>query len=269
MARGAAPRQTNFGGQRVNVGREDVDPHVAKAEAGLVTRDDELPYLSGGGRSYAGKERMWPGRENLSNLHSSVAKAETLVNPLAPYVGGPYGERPTYTLADLEAPASIWNASAQADRDERVLAASSSRGIGLGAAVPAQIQNRADVWGGGLRRMTSCCADGSCGPQREDEHYYAPRYVPVGFGAYDSPNLDPMDYIYYRMSGWRVAVPRTTPGPAVRALLLRIYQHGPESAGYARTGSTLVPAALGPGDRRLLAQVEPQYGSTSRKYLNY
>ena len=117
--------------------------------------------------------------------------------------------------------------------------------------------------------MTSCCEGGTCGPRREDEHYFAPRYVPVNFGQIASPTLDPYDYIYYRMSGWRVAVPRNTVGPAVRALLLRIYQHGPESASYARVGDTLVPAMLGPGDRQLLAQTEPQYGSVSRKYLNY
>lgn len=148
------------------------------------------------------------------------------------------------------------------DRDSRALGAAGARGAGREALVPNQFANREDVWGGGLRRMV----DGGVGPRREDEHYYAPRYVPIGFARYVDPTVDPNDYTYYLLSGWRVAVPRTVPGPAVRALLLRIYQYGPGSVGYARLGDTIVPAILSPGDRQTLAQSESRYGPASRKY---
>lgn len=148
------------------------------------------------------------------------------------------------------------------DRDSQVLQYAAARAAGREAQAPSQFANREDVWGGGLRRMV----DGGVGPRREDEHYYAPRYVPVGFARYEDPTVDPANYKYYLMSGWRVAIPRTIPGPAVRALLLRIYQYGPRSAGYARLGDTLVPAILGPGDRQTLAQTESRYGPASRKY---
>lgn len=98
--------------------------------------------------------------------------------------------------------------------------------------------------------------DGGVGPRREDEHYHAPRYVPIGFARYESPVLDPGDYAFYQLAAWRVAVPRSSAGPAARALLRRIYEHGPASAGYARVGDTLVPAILGSGDRRTLAGIK-------------
>ncbi len=148
------------------------------------------------------------------------------------------------------------------DRDDAARGIASARGAALAAAVPPQFANREDVWGGGLRRMAS----GGVGPRREDDHYRPARYVPIGFARYENPNVDPADYAYYLMSGWRVAVPRTLPGPAVRALLARIYQYGPSSAGYARLGDTIVPAILGPGDRQTLAQSSSRLGPASRKY---
>lgn len=157
--------------------------------------------------------------------------------------------------ADKAAPAAY-------DRDEEVVSHAKLRAADREASIPVQFVNRVDVWGGGLRRMV----DGGVGPRREDAHYYAPRYVPIGFARYVSPIIDPADYTYYQMSGWRVAVPRTVAGPEVRALLLRIYQYGPGSSGYARLGDTLVPAILGPGDRQTLAQSESRYGPITRKY---
>jgi hypothetical protein len=168
------------------------------------------------------------------------------------------------TLEGFKADKSYWEEPEDhgADRDTRSLLYASAKAAGREAMAPVQFTNREDVWGGGLRRMTS----GGVGPRREDEHYYAPRYTPVGFARYVDPTIDPADYTYYLLSGWRVAVPRTVPGPAIRALLLRIYQYGPGAVGYARLGDTLVPAILGPGDRQTLAESESRYGPASRKY---
>lgn len=171
------------------------------------------------------------------------------------------------TLKGFKADKSYWEELPEgqdhgADRDTRSLLYASAKAAGREAMAPVQFTNREDVWGGGLRRMTS----GGVGPRREDEHYYAPRYTPVGFARYVDPTIDPADYTYYLLSGWRVAVPRTVPGPAIRALLLRIYQYGPGAVGYARLGDTLVPAILGPGDRQTLAESESRYGPASRKY---
>lgn len=151
------------------------------------------------------------------------------------------------------------------DRDARVMGQAQSRAKGAAESVAAFVptfENREDAWGGGLRRMVR----GGIGPRREDEHYYAARYVPVGFARYASPTVNPADYLYYPLSGWRVAVPRTTPGPEIRALLARIYWYGPKSAGYARLGDTIVPALLSPGDRQTLAQTSTRFGPAGRKY---
>ena len=159
---------------------------------------------------------------------------------------------------------SYWNEEEadDNDRDQRTVRYAGVKGAGRETMAPGQLMNREDVWGGGLRRMV----EGGVGPRREDAHWYAPRYVPVGFARYKDPMVDPADYTYYLMSGWRVAVPRTVPGPAARALLQRIFRYGPESAGYARVGDTIVPAILEPGDRQTLAQTSTRYGPASRKY---
>jgi hypothetical protein len=99
-------------------------------------------------------------------------------------------------------------------------------------------------------------------PSREDEAKFVSvpgRYVPVGFARYVSPVPDPLDYEYYRVAGWRVAVPRATPGSRVRDLVVRIFRHGPQSAGYVRMGDTLVPAILETGDRMSMAQTAVEY----------
>lgn len=168
-------------------------------------------------------------------------------------------------LESFTADKSYWEDDAPDgdDRDSRTLTTATARAVGREhMAAASGIANREDVWGGGLRRMTS----GSVGPRREDEHYYSARYVPVGFARYQDPTVDPNDYKYYQLSGWRVAVPWNTPGPAVQALLARIYTYGPQSAGYARLGDTIVPAILSPGDRQTLAESTTRYGPASRKY---
>jgi hypothetical protein len=117
---------------------------------------------------------------------------------------------------------------------------------------------QADVWGGALRRVTAA----SLAPSREDEFSYTDvpgRYTPIGYAKYVSPVVDPYDYSYYRVAGWRMAIPRSLPGPRVQDLLWRVFYYGPQSAGYVRLGATLVPSILNPGDRATLAQTGVQY----------
>jgi hypothetical protein len=117
---------------------------------------------------------------------------------------------------------------------------------------------RAGAWGGALRRVTETCLS----PSREDVHRFVAipgRYVPVGFARYVPPLIDPYDYEYYRVTGWRVAVPRSIPGDRVRELLWRIFHYGPQSAGYVRLGDTLVPAILEGGDRMTLAETAVEF----------
>jgi hypothetical protein len=105
-------------------------------------------------------------------------------------------------------------------------------------------------------------SDAVLAPSREDEHRFysvAGRYVPIGFARYVSPVIDVSDYEYYRVAGWRVAIPRTVPGERVKELLQRIFYYGPQSAGYVRQGDTLIPAVLDPGDRASLAQSAVEY----------
>jgi hypothetical protein len=105
-------------------------------------------------------------------------------------------------------------------------------------------------------------SDAVIAPSREDEFRFysaAGRYVPVGFARYVSPVINVTDYEYYRVGGWRVAIPRTVPGERVKELLYRIFTFGPQSAGYVRMGSSLVPAILEPGDRASLSESAVEY----------
>jgi len=140
------------------------------------------------------------------------------------------------------------------DRDTRTMHYAAQKAAGREQMTPRMPGGHRDhAWGGALRRMTV----GGVGPSREDEHRFISipgRYVPVGFARYVSPLIDPYDYEFYRVAGWRVAVPRTIPGNRVRDLLYRIFYFGPQSAGYVRLGDTLVPAILEPGDRMTLSQ---------------
>lgn len=140
------------------------------------------------------------------------------------------------------------------DRDSAAMRNASARGAGRERMLPGLPGGGLGVaWGGALRRMAD---SGPLAPSREDEMRLTDipgRYCPVGFARYTSPVVNPWDYTYYRVAGWRVAVPRATPGLRVRDLLYRIEYFGPQAAGYARVGDTLVPAILGPGDRATLA----------------
>jgi hypothetical protein len=145
------------------------------------------------------------------------------------------------------------------DRDDLSARYASRKAVGrehMASLMPGGDGNRA--WGGALRRM----AVGGVGPSREDEHRLVSvpgRYVPIGFARYVDPVVDPYEYEFYRISGWRVAVPRAIPGWRVRDLLYRIFWFGPQSAGYLRAGDTLVPAILSPGDRMTIGQAALEY----------
>lgn len=198
-------------------------------------------------------------------MNRATRECESACPPWLRNMGQAFDDPLESTLEAFKADKSYWEEPEDdgADRDTRALLHASAKAAGREAMAPIQFTNCEDIWGGGLRQMTT----GGVGPRREDEHLSAPRYTPVGFARYDDPTIDPAGYTYYLMSGgWRVAVPLTIPGPGVRALLLRIYQYGPSSVGYVRLGDTLVPAILGIGDRQTLAESESRYGPVSRKY---
>ena len=143
------------------------------------------------------------------------------------------------------------------DRDSRVVRSASARGVGRAQLVPLAA-GKNDYWGGAQRRMTAA----SLTPSREDEFSYVDvpgRYTPIGYAKYVSPVVDPYDYNYFRIAGWRMAIPRSLPAVRVRDLLYRVFYYGPQSAGYVRLGSTLVPAILNPGDRNTLSGTAVQY----------
>jgi hypothetical protein len=140
------------------------------------------------------------------------------------------------------------------DRDDRVMRYASVKGSGRARMAPQTPGgHRNAAWGGGLRRVTAA----NIAPARQDENLG--RGVPIGYARYASPVVDPHDYKFYRIAGWRVAVLRTAPEADVHGLLRRIFYYGPQPAGYVRLGDTLVPAALGPGDRAALAQRAIEY----------
>jgi len=178
----------------------------------------------------------------------------------------PYGvawQEPDGPAAPRASPESgAWRSSEggdHTDRDDRMMRYAASRGAGREKMTPYTPGGHRDrAWGGALRRM----ADATLAPSRQDEHRYVSipgRYVPVGFARYVSPLIDPYDYEYYRIAGWRVAVPRSIPGDRVRDLLYRIFYYGPQSAGYVRLGDTLVPAILSTGDRMTLSQTAVEF----------
>ena len=132
------------------------------------------------------------------------------------------------------------------DRDDRLMqtAHALSRPCFMSAAQPL-----GRYLGGSLCRATLLDLRG-----REDA-YQAPRYVEEGFGRYvsDADAIMPTDYLYYRMAGWRVAVPRAASLAATQDLLEGIYRKGPAPMGYVRMGDTMVPQSLGPGNRKRVA----------------
>jgi hypothetical protein len=171
--------------------------------------------------------------------------------------GRQFWREPDDEFDDEAAEASAHNGPG--DRDDRALRSATRRAAGREHLTPGTPGGHRDrAWGGALRRMTV----GGVTPSREDEHRLLTvpgRYVPVGFARYVAPLVDPYDYEYYRLAGWRVAVPRTIPGTRVRDLLYRIYYYGPQSAGYVRLGDTMVPAILDTGDRMTLGETAVEY----------
>ena len=107
---------------------------------------------------------------------------------------------------------------------------------------------RGDAWGGSLRRVSDASPAGG----REDDVYG--RHVPLGYARYVMPGVDPRRYMFVPLAGWRVAVPRAAGLEYAKRLVSVIFRYGPARAGYVRVGDTLVPAALGPGDRATLAE---------------
>lgn len=144
------------------------------------------------------------------------------------------------------------------DRDQRAIrfkVAKSAKTQSLEPDTPGGHRNNA--WGGSMRRMTDAAVMYN---MSDDENPAIPgQYVPIGFARYTSPTVDPKKFDYYRVAGWRVAVPRSMPSIKVRDLLHRIFYYGPQSAGYVRVGSSLVPAVLEPGDRMALASSTIDY----------
>lgn len=140
------------------------------------------------------------------------------------------------------------------DRDDRAVRMAAARSKLSKAVEDKKTKGiRSKNWHGAERRMTSS----KLLPSREDEFRktsVAGRYVPLGFAKYVAPVIDPTDYTIYRVAGWRVVIPRATSGMQASALLNRIFNYGPQSAGMLRVGDTLVPALLSSGDRLSLAQ---------------
>lgn len=153
-----------------------------------------------------------------------------------------------------------------ARRDSQMLRYASSKGCGLRRSQP----SRGSYCGSAMSRLVSddspfrsnlstrCDSHPDIAfsvPVNRDVFGVSPgRYVPIGYGEYVSPTINRYDYRFYTLAGWRVAVPRSIPPGVLSNLLYRIYNYGPQSAGYARIGDTLVPSMLGPGERLALAE---------------
>jgi hypothetical protein len=136
------------------------------------------------------------------------------------------------------------------DRDDRIVTFAAAKGAGR-ERMTSHAYNLHSAWGGATR------ASDTIMPTREDvqsSRTVPGRTVRIGYARYVSPTVDPYDYKYYHVSGWRVAIPRATPVVHVDYLLNRIIQFGPRSAGYVRIGDSLVPGSLGPGERVTIAE---------------
>ena len=155
------------------------------------------------------------------------------------------------------------------DRDERAVGYASAKGAGRRRMEPLTPGGHRDTaWGGAILRHTTDTGGMALGREyvahgapgryehfgsRDYAHGSHHDYARLGYARYNSASVNPHDYSFYRIAGWRVAIPRSAPGPQVRAVVSRIFEHGPQAAGYVRLGDTLVPARLGPGDRATLA----------------
>ena len=151
---------------------------------------------------------------------------------------------------------------AQDERDSMAMRHSTTKTAALRKSPAATVAiRRSATCGGGLRR----CVEGGEGFYwRDDEAALARqrppaaeplgRNIPIGYARYTLPEVDPNTYRFVRGDGnWRVAIPRSASSGVVATTLRAIRAGGPAAAGYARSGDTLVPAVLGPGDRAALA----------------
>ena len=80
------------------------------------------------------------------------------------------------------------------------------------------------------------------------------QHIPLGYADYAPPNINPLDYNYYPLMGWRIAIPRVIPREQVQNILNSIFYYGPTPTGFVRIGDTMVPSILSPGDRMTLVQ---------------
>lgn len=106
---------------------------------------------------------------------------------------------------------------------------------------------------GGMNRMVR----GSVGPCREDSRRI---HTPLRFAEFSDPTVNPTDYHFYTVSGWRIALPRTLSRRDVRALLININRSGPRRFGFTRVADTIVPMFLSPGNRLSLARTKTRHG---------
>lgn len=162
---------------------------------------------------------------------------------------------------------------AENDRDERVVGYASAKGLGRARLEPVTPGGHRDTaWGGAMARHATDHSGMILGreyvahtaPGRYEkfsgrDHASHDDYVHLGYARYNSTTVNVHDYRFYRIAGWRVAIPRAAPSFHVREVLSRIFEYGPQAAGYVRLGDTLVPAELGPGDRAVLAGAGSYY----------
>jgi hypothetical protein len=148
------------------------------------------------------------------------------------------------------------------DRDNRGVEHAVARGMKRAAAGRSAHRLFADSSAAGVSGARRLATPADLAPSRDDEvaSIEVPgRYVPLRFARYYAPEIDPSHFQYYRVSGWRVAVPRAVTGSSLKDLLYRVFYFGPASAGYVRYGDTLVPATLGPGDRTAVANYSGEF----------
>lgn len=129
------------------------------------------------------------------------------------------------------------------DRDSRVISHGCSRGLGLELSQPF---DKTRVWGGSQRRLSNGIN------YVNDLESYTPS-VPKGFAAYSSYVINPFEWVYHHIPGWRVALPRSLSSDEVGMVLNKIRTYGPSYVGYVRLNDTMVPESLSPGNRMALA----------------
>jgi hypothetical protein len=147
-----------------------------------------------------------------------------------------------------------WKNSVRADeprtaRDENHLASALHKSRERFSAFP----TKGDASGGAMRKMVAVDAI----PFNSLE---AVR-VPAKFGAFrqQHPTSELGNYYYFEPADrvpWRVVIPKQETWVGALARLRMLRNRGPQGAGFARVGDTLVPRYLSPVAQRALAQVQ-------------